>query len=94
VVGVPEITPLLDRLSPGGNADPAAATQLHVNGVSPPEAVRENPFPIPPYPAPSVPSGGAPDVIVSGGGGAMTIGYGVLTCAGGEAESVTVTITV
>jgi hypothetical protein len=44
-VVVPEITPFAgDKLKPVGSDDPVIAFQFHVYGVTPPEAVRENPL--------------------------------------------------
>ena len=63
-VGVPEIVPELswfvNTVSPGGNVEPSAGTQVHVYGVFPPEAVKEAE-----YGVPATAGGGAADVIDS-----------------------------
>ena len=67
----------LERASPGGRprtpVDPVdPAVQLQLYGPLPPVAVRRNPLPA--YAVPTVPDGGAAEVIVSAGGGVLMIG--------------------
>jgi hypothetical protein len=66
------MTPL-ERFRPGGTAEPVAAAQLQAYGTKPPEAVRENPLPLLPYAAWTVPLGGMAEVIARGGGGLLLL---------------------
>ena len=87
VVGVPESTPSALKFEAGGNAP----VSLQLSGASPPVAVK-----VKLYGKFSAPAEGAGAVLITGGGGgAMLIVYVGLVCVAGtgDAESVTVTIT-